>query len=248
MGSPSPTGITGASFVDDLLAHIAEPATLHVLPALEPGQAEFDDELLESPLALPGFVLVAPLRPQADEEAVRRLAYATFSKFVFVSGFERRRNGEIVFKSKQARTDAGVPFVTALPETWYGPRPAPAAATVSPTLAVCHGHLVLASTEHAACAAIHALPTDGDLLPDLAAPRLARDTLRVDGATLAKLGRRNQRVLEFGRILEEGLTPAQAKLQIDTVLDIVGALRNLDIDLELGADETTLHLTLEGAR
>jgi len=219
-----------SSFVDDLLGGLEEPLALHVLPVTPPLDGG------PSRLQLPGFAVVARAKDPAVHEVLGRAAGA----LVLVANAERQQRGQSPFPMRARSTETGHGFV-AEPLPWRGPGDPPIEHGLSPTLWFENDHIVLASTHEAAMAMAAATREER---------RDARggDLLVLRGPEWADAIAASRDVLETGRVLDEGETPAVAKRFFDVLLVVARALREVALHVECDDTRTTLELSLERAR
>ncbi len=219
-----------SSFVDDLLGGLEEPLALHVLPVTPPPDAG------PSRLQLPGFAVVARVKDPAVHDVLGRMAQA----FVLIANAERQQRGQAPFPLRTRSTEAGHGFV-AEPLPWRGPGDPPIEQGLSPTLWFENGHVVLASTYDAAMAMVAATRAE---------ERDARggDLLVLRGPEWADAIAASRDVLETGRVLDEGETPAVAKRFFDVLLVVARSLREVALHVECDDARATLELSLDRVR
>ncbi len=234
--------LSGGSFVEGILAALDEPFTLFVV-AHEPQ----DNGALEPRLFdLPGFVLVAPLRDPEDQRAPELMQRA-FGNLMLADGARRRQQELPSFVTRKLRGPGDVEMLVGEPIDWRGPEPWPVETTISPTLSVAFGHVVLASTVEGTRRALQAL-CDAASEPGHRADTVVGDHAELDPAALAAMLERNADLLVFDEVMKKGLAPAKARRNLDDLFGVLRGLGPLHIAVEPGPTTTRMVLELEVAR
>lgn len=216
-----------SSFVADLLGGLHEPFVLHVVPAADAADAE-------SPVLLPGFVLVAKLADPAVEPILNRTAQVLMT----IVNAERMQRGQSPFQMRMQRTERGHGLV-AEPAPWRGPGRPPIDSELAPTLWFEAGCVAIASTR-AAAEAVLAGTADAEAT--------AGDRLVLRGPALAAAIAANRGVLELARLLDEGEGRDGARRFVDIAVAVTAAVRELSITIHTEAAATRLRVTMERAR
>jgi len=223
-----------SSFVDDLLGGLREPLVLHVLPILaaEDGSS--------SPMALPGFVLTAPIANEAVVPVLRRTAQMLLT----IVNAERQGRGQRPFLVRAVRSEVGEGLVAEAPP-WRGPGLPPVELQLAPTVLWGHGHVVLASTREAA-EQVLALAVEGAVAAS--SQPAAGDEILFRGPAIAAAIATNREVLELGRMLDEGEDQAQAQRFFAVLAVVAGSLQKVVLQSQVTRDRTRLSLLLERRR
>ncbi|MBL9079899.1 MAG: hypothetical protein JNL08_20565 [Planctomycetes bacterium] len=218
-----------SSFVDDLVAQLPAPWSLHVLAA-SPGDADDD----APPIELPEFVLSAAV---ADERAVA-VALRAAGLLATIANAERAQRGQAPFLVRTCRDEQGH-GLCAEPPPWRGPGAPPTEQGLSPTLWYGGGRLALASTQRAArlvCSAA-ALPGNGP-----------GDRLVLCGPLLARAITANRDVLALARMLDEGEDAAVAQRFVATFAAVADAIAGVEVAVTQDGAATRIALTAERRR
>ena len=222
----------GASFVEDVLGSLAEPMHVYVLDSQEhlpPGE--------QPRIRLPSFALVAELR-DASRTTLKNILERAARFLLLVTNAQRAMDGQAPFRLRRETGD-GFAGLVAEPMEWRGPGSPPTEHGLSPTLLFAHGHVVLASTRGGAMSILESLSRRRTV-------QLVGDHLEVRGPALARVLRRNQSVLQMGRVLDEGETLAESKRFWQTVNAVLDAFPS--IRLEVRSDGSETHATLSVRR
>jgi len=218
-----------ASFVDDLVGGLQEPFVLSVL-GLEPAEGE------SCPIRLPGVALTAAIDSADVTVALRRAAQVLAT----IINAERLEQGRRPFVLRRASSEFGDGLV-AEPPLWRGPGLPPVEDTLTPTLMWSEEHVVLATTRTAAEGVMRRVAGGVDGV-------VAGDVITLHGDSLARLITANRRVLELGRMLDEGETMSDAARFFDIMTAVAAAVRSLVVTVDYGADATTMTFELERRR
>lgn len=216
------------SFVDDLLAGLRQPWTLHLLP-VPPDDAA--GERAAPRLQLPGFALVAPSDDPAVETILRRMAQL----FVVIANAERAQAGKKPFVLRPERGDHGNGFVAEL-LPWRGPGDPPVEYGLSPTLLFGHGHVVVGSTR-AAASAMLAQAANGTTVA------VQGDRIALHGPALAAAVAASRSPLVVARMLDEGEARSAAERFWDSFIALAAAVA-LELTARVDADRTEVVLTV----
>ncbi len=230
-----------ASFVDDVLGNLGEPFELHVLPIGGGGGDGEDDDRVPA-IRLPGIALVAPLVRPAAEPVLFRAGQL----LLLLANAERARRGRPLFTARLHHTAAGRGLV-AEPVPWRGPSAPPLEQGLSPTLWCEAGVAVLASTRAAATAIVERARA-GAVPPGSPPAHRGGDLLLLRGPELARALAANRRVVELGRMLDEGESRADAARFVDVVLAVLRAVHEVAVHVDCDDASTTVELTVERAR
>lgn len=234
--------LSGGSFVDGILAALDEPFTLFLVAHEPQENGALEPRLLD----LPGFVLVAPLRDPEDRSAPGLMERA-FGNLMLADGARRRQQELPSFVTRKLRGPGDAEMLVGEPIDWRGPEPWPIETTISPTLSIAFGHVVLASTVEGTRRALQAL-CDAASGPEDPAGTVVGDHAELDPAALATMLQRNADLLVFDEVMKKGIAPSKARRNFDDLSGVLRCLGPLRMAVEPGPTTTRMVLELRLAR
>lgn len=219
--------IGGGSFVDDLLAGLAEPVRLVVVGA--PPTPADDGDRPRPRLDLPGIALVA----KVETERARTLLIRGFYRLSAVLTGQRVQR-HLPPRLAQRVDEDGLHLHVMRGPAFQGVGEPPTGEQIEATLVFGHGHAVLATTPGCARQVLAALACATDAT-------LCGDAMLLRGAPIADYLRRNQSAMVAGRVLDEGESKSEANRFVEGVLDVLGLLAQAELKVSPAAHSTDVH-------
>ena len=239
--------IGGGSFVDELLAGIAEPLHFVVVgapPSAGPGE---DDAIAdEAPPArprvdLPGMALVAKVETERAEQLLNR----GFYRFAAIFSAQRAQQ-QLPPRLPQVVRDGELRLHVMRGPAFPGVGDPPTGEQIEATLVFAYGHAVLATTPNCArqvVAALAAGEAEGAF-----GRALHGDVVRLHGAPIADYLRRNAGPITLGRVLDEGETLVQARRFVDGIATAIALIDAFEVRIEPGTTRTRARLDVRRAQ